>query len=80
MRKRHVGKETFSNQHQNLRADLVWMLLQMLVRFLELLELVEQEGLVFPLLMRDGRRDEKGGQTFTENADEALTLMICCRS
>lgn len=72
--------ETFSNQHQNVRADLVWMLLQILVRFLEVLKLVEQEGLVFPLLMRNGRRDEKGGQTFTENADEVLTLMICCRS
>lgn len=58
------------------------LLLDILGRLLKVLELIEQEALVFPLLMKE-RRDEKTGKSSTQkpkNADETLTLMICCRS
>lgn len=62
------------------------LLLDKLVRFLQFLELVEQEGLVFPLLMGERREDEEDKKSVTQNyiaqknADETLTFMICCRS
>lgn len=41
-------------------TNLIWMLLlAILVGFLKVLELIEQEGLVFPLLMRERREDEE---------------------
>lgn len=44
-------------------TNLIWMLLlDILVRFLKVLEPIEQEGLVFPLLMRERREDEEDRQ------------------
>lgn len=81
----HVGRTSIVSTKTAV-TNLVWMLLlDKLVRFLQLLELVEQEGLVFPLLMGERREDEEDKKSVTQNfiaqkMQTKLTFMICCRS